>query len=143
MIGFEYQGVTVFQALTNQGRGQAKVGANRYAHIAALDIKANGIIGIVRHREGFNLEITDVELGAIGKDIPMEVVLAGLLKKCLNRSPVAVERNAVIPHEHVESTDVVRMFVGDANSIDVRDIDIDLLKAVDNFFPTEAGVDED
>ena len=129
-------------AFDDEFGGVAEVGEEADAAVEVMEDVADGVVGVVGDGEGFDGEVSEGE-GLPGfKEFPSGV--AGEFRtEVFHGGPVAVDGDAVAAGEDVKAGDVVAVFVGDEDGVEVAQGPPEGEEAVFDLFAAEAGVDED
>ena len=85
-----------------------------------MESESNRVYGIMRDREGLHHDIADGKLGAGAENSPVPVAVQGAVtSNCLGGESVAIDRHRKFPAKDLQTTDVIAMFVGEEDAVEL------------------------
>lgn len=141
VIGFQHQDVCLAHPFNHEFCHMPEIREKSNARAVDADEEADGVLGVVRNGEGFDPEVADFETGAGGEGAAIE---AGIQLELggFARGAVAVDGNAEFFSDHGEALDVIVMFVGDEDAIEILGCAADGSQSLADLAEAESGIDQ-
>jgi hypothetical protein len=146
VIGFENEQVELPDAFDDEFGGVAEVGDDADRVSAVVDRERDGVMGIVRDTERFDGQVADGEGVAVGEDAPRDadaIGPIGFVIDGLGGEAVGVHGEREPFAEGAEAADVVRMFMGDKDGVEVLELAAEGGETLRDLAAAEAGIHED
>ena len=141
VVGFQYQGVGGADPFEHQAGGVAQVRQEPEVAGAGAQEKADRVLRVVRHAEGFDVDVPHLEAGAGGKEMAGQAGLK-LVFDGVQRGAVAVNGNVEFLAQGRQALDVVGVFVGDENPRELFRRPADGGESLADLAQAESGVNE-
>ena len=140
MIGFHDEPVTPRQVADHRRCEFTQIGDKSSANALCRETKADGLGGIMRDREGFDLKIAHRKRGVGAKAFPaVNTLKSGNFFPC---SFIHENGHRVPGQESGDSADMIRVSVSDKHGIDSLALKLSLLQSPFQTASTETQVDQ-
>ena len=141
MIGFHDEPVTPRKVFNHRRCEFTQIGDQSSANALCREAKADGLGGVMRDREGFDLKIAHTKRGVGAETFPaVNILKSGNFFPC---SFIHENGHRVPGQESGNSADMIRVSVSEQHGIDLLALKLSLLQPPFQTTPTEAQVDQD
>ena len=120
VIGFDDERMHVTQSFDDHLGGVTEIGDEAESARAGIKREADGIDCVMRHRERLHHDVVNFALGAGTKDPPVRMLIQRTTgANRFGGLRVGVNRNFQFPAKHFEAANVVAMFMGKKNAVEL------------------------
>jgi hypothetical protein len=143
VIGLDHEGMHFAEAL-DHGLGRVtEIGDEPKRAFAGVKRVPDRIDGVVRDRKSLDVDIADRKLGASLEKPPIPVFAERTAPDRFRGERVAINGNVKFPAEHFEPANVVAMFVGEEDAIELGGRDSALGQAKNDLTRAQASIDQE
>ena len=142
VVCLDHERVDLAQPLDHHLRRVAKVGNEPQRARARVKRVSHGIDRIVRDRKSLDSDIADRKVRAGPKQPPIPVSGQGPATDRFRRERVAINRDMKFPAKHFEAANVIAMFVGEKDAIQLLDTDSAKFESRKDLARAQASIDE-
>ena len=142
VIRLDHERVDLAQSLDDHLRRVTKIGNEPERGRAGVKRVPDGIDRIVRDGKSLNGDIADRKVRTGSKQPPVPVSGQGAAADCFGRERVAINWNTKFPAKHFETANVIAMFVGEQDAIELFGSDSALGEAQDELSRAQSAVDQ-
>ena len=142
VIRLDHEGVDLAQPLDHHLRRVTKIGDESKRARTGMKRVADRIDRIVRDGESLNRDIANRKIRAGPKQPPVLVSRQGPAADRFGRERVAINRDFEFPAKHFETADVIAVFVGKEDAVELVRGNSALVEAEDELARAQAAVDQ-
>ena len=142
MIRLDHERVDLAQPLDHHLRRVTKIGNEPERARTGMKRVPDRIDRIVRDRESLNGDIADRKVRAGPKQPPVPVSGQGAAADCFRRERVTINRDMKFSGKHFEAANMIAMFVGEEDAIELAGSDSTLCEAQDKLSRAQSAVDK-
>lgn len=124
VVGLDYENIGFANVLADMSGHMPKIGDPREAlawgeevSVSMTDVKAHGVLSVMRDGEGADFEVTKVEGGAGFEEFPSDRVLEGALK-CARGGLVREDLDVRVAGKPFETGAVITVLMGEKDRVD-------------------------
>jgi hypothetical protein len=141
VVGFQDEDVGGANALDDEFGGVAEVSEEADIPGGGTEQEPDGVLGVVRNGEGIDRDIAEIE-GAAGLKLSESEGDFAVALDGFGGEAVAVDGDAEFSGEGAEAHDVVRMLVGNEDTVEGFRCTADAGEALSDLAAAEPGIDE-